>query len=69
MVKITVVEPLPWNDHKGLYLEYEPSREPEAELTINHDGIETYIELDASDIQKLIQVLQGVLKGKEATNG
>jgi hypothetical protein len=63
------VEPLPWNDHKGLILESNVSLEAECCLIIDHDGEVSEIELDQSDIRKLIQELQGILDGKEVQNG
>jgi len=69
MKRITIVEPLPWNDHKGLILESNVRLEAECCLIIDNDGEEVEIELDQSDIRKLIQELQGILDGKEATNG
>ena len=69
MTRITIVEPLPWNDHKGLILESNVRLEAECCLIIDHDGEVSEIELDQSDIRKLIQELQGILDGKEVQNG
>jgi hypothetical protein len=69
MKRKTIVEPLPWNDHKGLILESNVRLEVECCLIIDHDGQETQIELDQTDIRNLIQELQGILEGKEVSNG
>lgn len=69
MKRITIIEPLPWNDHKGLYLETNIRLEPEAKLIIDHDGQETEINLDKSDLVVLKNRIAEILKGEEVSNG
>lgn len=68
-MKITVKEPLPWNNHQGLRIVPEESKNRACKLQVEDDGHEAHINLDQDDIEKLIHVLKGVLEGKEVPNG
>lgn len=63
-MKITVKEPLPWNGLQALKVVPEPSIEPACQIQVEHDEWHIYVNLDRPEIEKLIEILQGVLKGK-----
>lgn len=68
-MKITVKEALPWNGLQALKVVPEPTIEPACQIQVENDGWDISVTLDRAEIEKLIEVLQEVLKGKEATNG
>lgn len=68
-MKITVKEALPWNGLQALKVVPEPTIEPACQIQVENDGWDIYVNLDRPEIEKLIEVLQGVLKGKEGGNG
>lgn len=66
---ITVKEALPWNGLQALKVVPEPTIEPACQIQVENDRWETSVTLDEAEIERLIEVLQGVLRDKEVANG
>lgn len=69
MEKITVVEWLPFGQQSLFVIPTEGKTVCQLHVENENPEESHFIDLDSQEVQKLTQVLQGVLEGKEVSHG